>query len=134
VLRDTFLDDPHSTLVVVAATAFLVAVIAWWLALLAREPRSDIPNENRRRAKTWGDIALGIGNGLFAGAAVAIAVFTFQQGLRDQIDRATKRSAFKTQVVLSSNLTGFDPPVHRPGFQECHLDPRFAQRRRRGAC
>ena len=90
--------------------AALVVAVALALLIAAYAYRRAIKTKGMHPPKTAGDVWLGVGNALFAGGAVALAIFAFQQTLRNDIDRAKAETDFLSRIALTADLPGFDPP------------------------
>lgn len=116
-----WLGDAKHLLLMGGGIALIAATVCYsWATRVTQRDGTEPDAKKPRRAKDRSDVLLGLGNGFFAGAAIALAVFGLQQALRNQIDRAATRSAYRTSVALTWDLSGFDPAVARPGIKRRH--------------
>jgi Pentapeptide repeats (8 copies) len=90
--------------------------------------------------KSLGDVFLELGSACLTGGAIAVVVFLLQQAVNeDAVERenaAKEQRQFQTQLLMTANLRGFDPPpqdrgVSNVGRAQCPKDP--IQTRLKGA-
>lgn len=104
-LIGTMTIDPQSP-VFQAAAVFLLLGLAFYIGALTGD-------------KSVGDVALQLGNACVTGGAVAIVVFFLQSSEAEkaaQRDKALESERqFQTQLLMTANLAGFDPPPKERG-------------------
>jgi hypothetical protein len=105
IAKDHMPVDPQSP-VFQAAAVFLLLGLVFYVGALFGD-------------KSVGDIALQLGNGCVTGGAVAIVVFLLQSAEADKRAKRDKaldlERQFQTQLLMTANLSGFDPPPKHRG-------------------